>query len=233
MRDRLCSAAPRTAPQLTLPALSQPSSHPTLGAQTGPYCALAGWARRSGGAELQPGTCLALRTALIFFPLGISPWSHGGAGGTPDAAGCSPDSLPSPIQAVPVPATPTPPEPRTGRTATCGECSTLPAPCGTAGVAPPRHLPQERALGSCEQQGCWLSGSAGAQAGWWGPVPNAFTLAYLAQRARGLEPLPSFSTCLCGIRSPRWVSARLRCRHGPGTAGVFLAALVQAQLAQA
>lgn len=38
--------------------------------------------------------CLALRTALIFFPLGIFPWSHRGAGGTPDAAGCSPGLSP-------------------------------------------------------------------------------------------------------------------------------------------
>lgn len=76
-----------------------------------------------------------------------------------------------------------------------------------------------------------------ARAGWWGLMPNAFALAYSEWRARGLEPLPSFSACLCGNRSFRRVSARpgwLRAADAsPELPAFFPATLVQAQLARA
>lgn len=121
MQGRLCSAAPRAAPRLTLPVLSQSCSHPALwGTSWSPSCP--SW------TGTQVWKCRAAARHLpsfkdrIYFPLGIYPLGPWGCWRDPRCNQALTGALPSPIQAVPAPAAATPLEPHTGRTATYGEC---------------------------------------------------------------------------------------------------------------
>lgn len=126
----------------------------------------------------------------VDFPFGLPSQEFGGLVG-PQALT---RSSPIPLQAVPVPDTIIPQEPRTERTATCGECG---------------HLWHVTSMSPEEGVTLLKTSESEARAGWWEPLPKCLC-SNKSGAKKGLEPLPSFSACLRGSRRcpgafwPRW-----------------------------